>query len=88
MARAVNSPGKPDAGNPPVRFDEGRELPDLPRSAPAYSTPPVAPLLQSARGLRQGSPYISTINSRSLAAFSSERASIFFVKRSVLTVRI
>jgi len=21
----VNDPGKPDAGNPPVRFDEGRE---------------------------------------------------------------
>ena len=24
IARAVNGPGKPDAGNPPVRFDEGR----------------------------------------------------------------
>ncbi len=31
--------GKPDAVDPPVRFDEGRELADLPRSAPAYSTP-------------------------------------------------
>ena len=31
--------GKPDAGNPPVRFDEGRELADSPRPAPAYSTP-------------------------------------------------
>lgn len=30
--------GKPDAGKPPVRFDEGRELADSPRSAPAYST--------------------------------------------------
>ena len=24
-SRTVNNPGKPDAGNPPVRFDEGRE---------------------------------------------------------------
>ena len=31
--------GKPDAVNPPVRFDEGRELADSPRSVPAYSTP-------------------------------------------------
>ena len=31
--------GKPDAGNPRVRFDEGRELADAPRSDPAYSTP-------------------------------------------------
>ncbi|MEN9632525.1 MAG: hypothetical protein RL077_929 [Verrucomicrobiota bacterium] len=31
--------GKPDAGNPPVRFDEGREPADSPRAAPAYSTP-------------------------------------------------
>lgn len=26
-ARAVNHHGKPDAGNPPVRFDEGRGVP-------------------------------------------------------------
>ena len=31
--------GKPDAGNPPVRFDEGREPADSPRPATAYSTP-------------------------------------------------
>lgn len=31
--------GKPDAGKPPVRFDEGRQLADLPRLAAAYSTP-------------------------------------------------
>ncbi len=36
---ATYVPGKPDAGNPPVRFDEGRELADSPRPAPAYSTP-------------------------------------------------
>jgi hypothetical protein len=36
----VNNPGKPDAGNPPVRFDEGREpIRRLARwTAPAYST--------------------------------------------------
>jgi hypothetical protein len=32
-SHTVNDLGKPDAGNPPVRFDEGREL--TPR---AYST--------------------------------------------------
>ena len=36
---ATYVPGKPDAGNPPVRFDEGREPADPPRAAPAYSTP-------------------------------------------------
>jgi hypothetical protein len=48
---ATYVPGKPDAGNSPVRFDEGRELADSPRPAPAYSTPPSArPKLGQRRG--------------------------------------
>ena len=36
---ATYIPGKPDAGNPPVRFDEGREPAGSPRAAYAYPTP-------------------------------------------------
>jgi len=44
-SRTVNNPGKPDAGNPPVRFDEGREPSggQCRRLAPAYSTNPSVP---------------------------------------------
>jgi hypothetical protein len=38
---ATYIPGKPDAGNPPVRFDEGREPADSPRAAHAYPTLPL-----------------------------------------------
>lgn len=41
IAIAVNDLGEPDAGDPPVRFDEGRETMVLTTSSsPAYSTKP------------------------------------------------